>query len=198
MNQPTPPPTTPGLSDKLGGMKLSARILKGGISRPTHTTHPNPIPTNTSLGVVIDECICSAKCENVRKRVDVDREFCSDLEVGNSHDRNVIVKSRGLELDEFICTAKCLRHCKKENVMKDVKLGIIYCPGLGLELPNYIHTEYKPRFSAQRSNIIQVGTSTTTFFLETENSFHAEPDPVEMAGVEQPVGDERSGGQGDV
>ena len=82
--------------------------------------------------------------------------------------------------------------------MKDVELGIKYCPGLGLELPNYIHTEYKPRFSAQRSNIIQVGTSTTTFFLETENSFHAEPDPVKMAGVEQPGGDDRGGGRGDV
>ena len=66
-----------------------------------------------------------------------------------------------------------------------------------MELPIYIYREYKPSYNAKRSNIFKVGTAITTF-LETEKYLHKEPDPMVMADVKQPGGDDEHGGQGDV
>ena len=50
--QDIPPPPTPGLSYKVAGMKLSVKVLKGGVSKPTQQSHPQS--TQKSIGLPID------------------------------------------------------------------------------------------------------------------------------------------------
>ena len=107
--------------------------------------------------------------------------------------------SLGLALDECICSAKFMENCRKDISRNQLEMGIKYCQGLELELPRYVHIEYKPRYSAKRSNIFKVGTATTTTtFMEREKYFHREADPMVMADVQQPGGDDGRGGLGDV
>ena len=63
--QDIPPLPTPGLSANLAGMKLSAKVLKGGMSKPTQKSHPQS--TQKSIGLSVDECICSARCKGVQE-----------------------------------------------------------------------------------------------------------------------------------
>ena len=79
--QDIPPPPTPGLSDNLAYMRLSAQFLKGGKSKPAQISHPQP--TQRDVNVPADECICSARCEIVHRAGATEHEFCSVLRVGN-------------------------------------------------------------------------------------------------------------------
>ena len=126
---------------------------------------PNPPkqPTQQSKGLPVDECICSAKCENISGDVEVEHEVCSGLSVGNNQGRNVFGvgnESQGLAVDDCICSAAGVGNCRELVIKKELEMGMKYCPSLDIELTVYKHMEYKPRQSAKQNNIFKQDTDT--------------------------------------
>ena len=163
-----PPPPTPGLSSSLADMKLSAEVVECKISKPkpTKQSHPKSHPQSTrkSTDVTIDECICSARCENVNDDIEPGHRACTSLGVGNPEDRSVlgvINIPTGLATEECICSANCTENCMNMNKKDEYALGMKYCPGWDIALPVYHHQEYKPRYSSKTNNIFRVNNEYT-------------------------------------
>ena len=46
--------------------------------------------------------------------------------------------------DECMCTVRCTVYCTKAtSSTQEALAGIKYCPGMEMELPKYVHMEYK-------------------------------------------------------
>ena len=165
MKKPTT--TDPRPIRQLGVHEIVSQGYERWMSKHTQTTHPQP--TQQSKGLPVDECICSAKCENIRGDGEVEQEVCSGLRVGNNKGINVFGvgnESHGLAVDECICSAACVGNCRELIIKKELEMGLKYCPRLDIELPVYKHMEYKPRHSAKQNNIFKLDTDTDTHTLE--------------------------------
>ena len=138
------------------------------MSKTTQTSHPQS--SQKSIGLPIDECICSAKCKNVHKNGEPVHEVFAGLRVGNYKDRSVFgvgYTSPGLAIYECICSIRCVENCRDRSRQNEVEIGIKYCPDLDIILPVYNHIEYTPRYSAKQNHIFKLDTQTDTHIFGT-------------------------------
>ena len=83
---------------------------------PDQTTDEGPQADSQTKDM--DECVCMVRCN----------QYCQG----------------STEVDECICTMGCKVYCGRLTSDKQDKLaGIKYCPGTGMELPRYVHRDYK-------------------------------------------------------